>query len=105
MTPTAASLIRRDALRVHRAEIDALLETYGATAPRVFGSTARGTAVSGSDVDLLVDLKKGVGNPLLRIAGLSEELSDLLGVHVDVVAPELLRDGVSDEALADARPL
>ena len=105
MTPTAASLIRRDALRVHRAEIDALLKTYGATAPRVFGSTARGTASAGSDVDLLVDLGTGIGNPLLRIAGLSQGLSDLLGMHVDFVAPELLRDGVSDEALADASPL
>lgn len=105
MPPTAESLLRRDALRVHRAEIDALLAAYGASTPQLFGSTARGTANRGSDVDLLVELNGGTGNPLMRVAGLSEELSDLLGVRVDVVAPELLRDGVSDAALADARPL
>ncbi len=40
--------------------------------PRLFGSVARGDAVPGSDVDLLVDLDGGAGNPLMQVAGLSE---------------------------------
>ncbi|MGC1208723.1 MAG: hypothetical protein WA880_12280 [Ornithinimicrobium sp.] len=44
----------------------------------------------------------GSGNELLRVAGLGEELSGLLGVRVDVVAATLLRDEVTATALADA---
>ncbi len=66
------------------------------------GSVARGEAAESSDLDLLVDLTPDGGNLLLRAAGLAEELSELLGVRVDVVAPALLRDEVSATALADA---
>lgn len=71
-----------------------MLRRYGATNPRLFGSVARGDATSDSDIDLLVDLDADMGNPLLRVAGMSEELSLLLGVSVDVVCAELLRDPV-----------
>jgi predicted nucleotidyltransferase len=64
---------------------------------------ARGDAAEGSDIDLLVDLDPAVdGNPLLRVAGIGEELSALLGVHVDVVTDVLLRDQVATSAHADA---
>ena len=49
-----------------------------------------------------MELSAGSGNPLMRVAGLTEELSRLLGVTVDVVAAELLRDEVSATALVDA---
>lgn len=79
-----------------------MLTRYGATNPRLFGSVARGDARADSDVDLLVDLTPGAGNELLRVAGLGEELSELLGVQVDVVAASLLRDEVSATAAEDA---
>lgn len=79
-----------------------ILSRYGATNPRLFGSVARGAADDDSDLDVIVDLIPGAGNALLRVAGMSEELSDLLGVKVDVVAAELLRREVSATALADA---
>lgn len=82
-----------------------MLDHYRAGNPRIFGSVARGDDHPGSDIDLLVDLTEGAGNPLLRVAGISEELSRLLGTRVDVVADELLRDGVSATAHADAVPL
>jgi predicted nucleotidyltransferase len=50
---------------------------------------------------VLVDLVPGAGNPLLRLAAIGEELSNLLGVRVDVVAEELMRDPVSATAHAD----
>jgi predicted nucleotidyltransferase len=53
-------------------------------------------------VDLLVDLAPDGGNELMRVAGIAEELSELLGVRVDVVSASLLRDEVSATALADA---
>lgn len=79
-----------------------MLGRYGATNPRLFGSVARGDAREDSDLDLIVDLPPGAGNELLRVAGLAEELSELLGVRVDVVAATLLRDKVSATALGDA---
>lgn len=79
-----------------------LLKRYGADNLRMFGSAARGDARDDSDLDLFVDLAPGSGNELLRVSGLAEELSELLGVRVDVVAAPLLRDAVSATALADA---
>lgn len=100
--PTAATLRLRAAFTAHRGRVDQLLERYGATHPRLFGSVARGEAREDSDLDLLVDLTPGAGNELLRVSGLAEELGELLGVRVDVVAAPLLRDGVSATALGDA---
>lgn len=100
LSPTAVRL--RAALLQHKGRMTAILESYGATNPRVFGSVARGDASENSDVDLLVDLLPGGDNELMRIAGISEELSTLLGVQVDVVADNLLRREVSATALADA---
>ncbi len=78
------------------------MERYGAVNPRLFGSVARGEATADSDIDLLVDLLPGGWNELLRVAGIAEEFSHVLGLHVDVVTTSLLRERVSATALADA---
>jgi hypothetical protein len=83
----------------------AVLSKYDASNPRLFGSVARGDAREDSDIDLLVDLAPGAGNELMRVSGISEELSTLVGVRVDVVAATLLRGEVSATALADAVPV
>jgi predicted nucleotidyltransferase len=103
--PTATSRSLREAIARDRLRVEEVLDRYGASNPRLFGSVARGEAVEGSDLDLLVDLDPGAGNPLLRVAGIGEELSELLGVKVDVVAGALLRDAVAVTAYADAVPL
>lgn len=100
--PTAATLRLRAALELHRSRVGGVLDQYGATNLRLFGSVARGDAREDSDLDLLVDLAPGAGNEMLRVSGLAEELSELLGVRVDVVAATLLRDEVSATALGDA---
>ncbi|WP_026536438.1 nucleotidyltransferase family protein [Arthrobacter sp. H14] len=100
--PTAATLQIRAALQQQESRVAELLRQYGATNPRLFGSVARGDAREDSDLDLLVDLSAGAGNELLRVAGLAEELTGILGVRVDVVAATLLRDEVSATAFADA---
>ncbi|OMH36846.1 nucleotidyltransferase family protein [Tersicoccus sp. Bi-70] len=100
--PTPSALRLRAALRENRTGLAAFLTRYGATNPRLFGSVARGEAGDDSDIDVLVDLAPGAGNELLRVAGLSEELSLLIGARVDVVAESLLRERVSATALADA---
>lgn len=99
---TAQSASLRAAIAAHRDGLDTILKRYQAANPRLFGSVARGDATSESDIDLLVDLMPGGGNELLRVAGIAEELSELLGVRVDVVATSLLRGEVSASALADS---
>ena len=73
------------------------MRRYAATNPRLFGSVARGDATSDSDIDLLVDLLPSAGNELLRVSGIAEELSELVGSRVDVVAASLLRGEVSSK--------
>lgn len=102
---TAESASMRAAIIAHRDALDGIPRRYHAANPRLFGSVARGDATGDSDIDLLVDLLPGGGNDLLRVAGVAEELSQVLGARVDVVAAPLLRDDVSSSALADAVPL
>lgn len=99
---TVESVALRAAIAAHRDAVDVILRRYQAVNPRVFGSVARGDASPGSDIDLLVDLLPGGGNELLRVSGLAEELGEVLGARVDVVAATLLRDRVSASALAEA---
>jgi len=102
MTVTTAAADARAAVAARREQLDEVLTRYGASNPRLFGSVARGDATTDSDIDVLVDLDPAGGNPLMRLAGLSEEFRRILGMDVDVVAVELLRDGVAETALADA---
>lgn len=101
-TVSSESRAIREALMARRDIVDEILDRYGATNLRLFGSVARGEASDRSDLDLLVDLSPGGGNELLRVSGIAEELSQLLDRRVDVVTPSLLRDEVSATALADA---
>lgn len=73
--------------------MDAMLSnkiaSYFATQPIVkawvFGSYARGEAHRGSDIDILVVFDKDANVSLLRHAKISLELSELLGLDVDLV--------------------
>jgi predicted nucleotidyltransferase len=67
---------------------------------RNVGSVARGEADIHSDIDLLVELKRGT--TLLEHAALMQELEELLGVKVDVVSDRGLRERVRDRVLKEA---
>jgi predicted nucleotidyltransferase/DNA-binding XRE family transcriptional regulator len=90
-------------LRRRRQAVIACAARRGASNVRVFGSVARGEDTDGSDVDLLVDLAPEVG--LVGLSALSRELTELLGVPVDVVPAAGLKTSTRDEALAEAVPL
>lgn len=92
----------RAAIERNRPVLLEVLGRYGASHPRVFGSVARGEAREDSDLDILVTLEPGGGNPLMRVAGIGEEFSRILGTRVDVVADVLLREPVSASAHRDA---
>jgi predicted nucleotidyltransferase len=87
-------------LKSRRVEILRIAAKHGAQNVRVFGSVARGEADSHSDIDLLVEFKRGT--TLLGHAALVQELEDLLGVKVDVVSERGLRDRVRERVLREA---
>jgi hypothetical protein len=95
---------RRDFLRRERGRILDFLAQRGVHDVRVFGSVARGDDDCGSDIDLLIELAESGsrGGELLTALGLSEELSELLGVRIDVATARTLRSDVRERALADA---
>lgn len=99
---TEQSRSLRETITANHAALVDVLSHYGASNPRLFGSVARGDAQADSDVDVLVDLEPSGGNALLRIAGIGEEFSRILGVRVDVVSESLMRDPVSASAHGDA---
>jgi predicted nucleotidyltransferase len=81
-------------LHSRRGEILRVAAAHGASNVRVFGSIARGTARSGSDVDLLVDFEPG--RTLVDHVGLWRDLESLLGRSVDVVSAGGLTDRDDD---------
>ena len=102
MTVTNAAADAREVAAARREQLGEVLRRYGVSNPLLLGSVASGDATADSDIDVLVDLDPAGGNPLMRLAGLSEEFRHVLGVDVDVVAAELLRDRVAKTALTDA---
>lgn len=95
-TATTETESLRAVIAVHRSALDDVLHRYGASNPRLFGSVARGDATASSNTDVLVDLDPTAGNPLLRIAGIGEEFSRILGTRVDVATSSLLTGPVND---------
>ena len=71
--------------------------------PRVFGSTARGEDVEGSDLDILVDPLPGA--TLFDLGLLFEELKEELGVGIDLVTVRELPPRIRERVLAEAKPI
>ncbi len=70
---------------------------------RVFGSIGRNDDTPNSDIDLLIRFERGTS--LLDVSGVEYELSELLGVEVDVVSEGGLRLPKHQSILDDARPV
>lgn len=93
-------------LRANMREVRRVLARHGASRLRVYGSVARGEEGSGSDLDLLLRLDARA--TLLTLSALERDLSDLLGLEVDVLTDGALAsaDAAFQEAvLAEAVPL
>ncbi|MDO8381633.1 MAG: nucleotidyltransferase domain-containing protein [Microbacterium sp.] len=101
-----SSLALREVIEARRASFDELLAKYAARNPRLFGSVARGDAVEGSDIDIIVEMDPADGNLLMRASGLMEETRELYGRQdIDIFPVQLLKRPVSESALVDAVPL
>lgn len=77
-----------------------LAAKYGAGNVRIFGSVARGEAGPESDIDFLIDLEPG--RTLFDLGGLLYELRELLGVPVDVIPEDGLRENIRSNIVREA---
>lgn len=81
-----------------------LCERYGIASLEIFGSVARGDDNRGSDLDLLYVLKPGARLGF-RLFDLEDELTDLFGRPVDLVARRSINKYLREQILADAQPV
>lgn len=102
MSTASAFLI--DGRPIDEARLTEICRRYGVEELAVFGSVARGESTASSDVDVLYVLapetKLGFG-----INRLEDELSELFGRPVDLVAKKALHRLLRREVVAEARTL
>jgi uncharacterized protein len=96
-------MLTKDDVLKRREEIVAVARRYGASNIRIIGSVARGDATEASDLDLIVRLEPG--RSLFDLGGLLMDLRDLLGVKVDVLSENGIRDRWRDYLMAESVPL
>ncbi len=77
-------------------------ERYGVARLEVFGSVGRGDYHSNSDLDLLYELKPGTRLGFAFFE-LEDELAELFGRHVDLVARDAVNEHIRPQILHDAR--
>jgi hypothetical protein len=97
------TVVADTALNRHRDEILRIIAAHGGRDVRVFGSRARGDAGKQSDIDILLNLEPG--RSLLDLVAIKQDLTDLLGLDVDVVTERSLSPYMRDEILTSAESL
>jgi uncharacterized protein len=105
-TAKAGGTVTLEELRTAlRALLPALEREYGVSSIEIFGSFVRGEQDEESDLDLLVEFHPDRDLSLLKFVGLQLELSDRLGLRVDLVEKRSIKPGLRDRILHEAVPL
>jgi hypothetical protein len=82
---------------------DELATEYGVKEVGIFGSSLRGDASSGSDIDILVAFDRPVG--FFKFLELEERLSEWLGARVDLVTKAALKPHIGRRILSEVAML
>lgn len=82
-----------------------LAEEYGVRSLALFGSFVRGAQNKRSDLDVLVEFDTSRMLTLFEFVKLELELTDLLGIKVDLVDKEALRPRIGQRIMIEAMPV
>ena len=85
--------------RVLHDHLPELTERYGVKSLGLFGSYVRGEETEGSDLDLLVEFAETPD--LLEFVALGRDLSELLGVKLDLVMKRALKTRIGERILEE----
>jgi predicted nucleotidyltransferase len=77
------------------------LQDLGIKEIGLFGSYVRGEETDSSDLDILIDIERPAKLDLLALISLEQELSDDLGVTVDLVLKSDLRPILGKNVLSE----
>lgn len=94
-----------DPVNYLRSRREELARTHGITSLRVFGSRARGDARPDSDIDVLIEAQKPYRFDLLGLIALEQEISEDIGISVDLILDEDLKPGIAARARDEAIPV
>lgn len=79
-----------------------MLDKFHVHSLSIFGSVVRGEVKKESDIDILVEFKSESPVGLFEFMRLKRELSDLLGMEVDLGMPDALHPALRDDILKEA---
>lgn len=101
MNPASRSL--DELLGKLRGMLPTLRAQYRVNTLEVFGSFVRGEETADSDLDLLVTFDEVPS--LFRFVALENDLSDSLGIKVDLVMKDSLKPNIGKYILEEAQPI
>lgn len=76
-----------------------ILRRYGVTKAGIFGSSVKGVAREGSDIDILVEIESDIS--LLDFVGLKLEIEEALGRKVDLVEYNTIKPLLKERILSE----
>ncbi|MFA5243405.1 MAG: nucleotidyltransferase family protein [Sulfuricella sp.] len=91
------------ALQTHRDAIREIALRHRVKNVRVFGSVLHGEDTEDSDLDILVEPTSET--TMMDIGAIQYELSELLGISVDVLTPRALPESFRHRVLTEAIPV
>ena len=85
--------------KIIRQHLQKLTQEYNISYLGIFGSYIRGEQKEDSDLDILMEFSKVPD--LFEFIGLKQELSEILGVEVDLVMKDTLKSGIGKRILEE----
>jgi len=82
-------------------KVISFLKNCGAKKISVFGSYVRGEATSASDLDIIVDFDENIS--LLDIVGFEFELTEQLGIKVEILTEKAISPYIIEDVLSEAK--
>jgi len=88
-----------------RRKLPDIQRAYGVVSIEVFGSWVRGEQTVRSDLDILVEFDPSRKVSLFDFVTLEQELSDYLGIPIDLVEKSTVKPALRQRILSEAVPL